>query len=184
MIGIKPIHLQSGDERAKNISYEDCCIDIGAKSKEESKQHVKLGEYAVFTTEFGPFGAAYNVKADIGIALEGTICADMPGVPKHLRATEVGKGPAVSIMDKTSIFNADIARAIMKVAEDKGTPCQQRRAIAGGNDAGAIHMSGESAKVATVSVPCRYIHSSVSVASLNDYENTIKLLVEYLKTVK
>lgn len=230
VIGVKPIHLQSAAERTKNLSYGDCCIDIGSNSKEETKKYVSMGDYAVFDTVYGEFGeglikgkafddrmgcyvliealkenyncdlyavfnvqeevgergafvAAYGVKADIGIALEGTICADMPSVTPHLRATEVGKGPALSIMDRTSIFNEDIAEDIMKVAEEKVIPYQRRRAIAGGNDAGAIHMSGEGAKIATLSVPCRYIHSSVSVASLQDVENTKKLLVEYLKTL-
>ncbi|GLC30631.1 M42 family metallopeptidase [Clostridium omnivorum] len=231
VIGVKPIHLQSSDDRKKNFSYDDCCIDIGSNSKEETKALVELGDFAVFPTEFSEFGegllkgkafddrmgcavliellkenydcdlyavfnvqeevgergaftAAYGVKPDIGIALEGTICADMPNIPKHMRATEIGKGPAVSIMDNTSIFTEEISKAIIKVAEEKDIPYQLRRAIAGGNDAGAIHMSGEGAKVATVSVPCRYIHSSVSVASKSDYENTVKLMVEFLKTIK
>jgi endoglucanase len=176
-----------GEGLYKGKAFDDrvgCAVLI-----EALKESYDCDLYGVFNVqeevgERGAFVAAFNVKADIGIALEGTICADMPNVPKHLRATEVGKGPAISIMDKTSIFNTDIAREIMKLGEEKGIPYQQRRAIAGGNDAGAIIMSGEGAKVATISVPCRYIHSSVSVASKSDYENTVKLLVEYLKTIK
>ncbi|SKA79297.1 endoglucanase [Clostridium sp. USBA 49] len=231
VIGFKPIHLQSSEERKKAVSYSDCCIDIGSKSKEETEKLIEIGEFAVFDTEFSEFGnglykgkafddrigcavliealkenyecdiygvfnvqeevgergafvSAFNIKADIGIVLEGTICADMPNVLKHLRATEIGKGPAISIMDKTSIFNNDIAMEIMKVCDEKKIPYQKRRAIAGGNDAYAIQSSGEGAKVATISVPCRYIHSSVSLASKSDYENTVKLLIEYLKTIK
>lgn len=230
VIGLKPIHLQSAEERTKNIKYSDCCIDMGAKSKDEAKKLVPLGEYAVFTTEFQEFGnglikgkafddrvgckvlieilkenyecdlygvfnvqeevgergaftSAYKIQPDIGIALEGTICADMPNIPKHLQATTVGKGPAISIMDRTSLFNRDMIDEMVNVAEKNNIPYQFRRAMAGGNDAGAIHMSGEGAKVATVSVPCRYIHSSVSVCSLKDIENAEKLLKEYLKTI-
>lgn len=176
-----------GEGLYKGKAFDDrmgCAVLI-----EALKQNYDCDLYGVFNVqeevgERGAFVAAFNVKADIGIALEGTICADMPNVPKHLRATEVGKGPAISIMDRTSIFNSDIAREIMKLGDEKGIPYQQRRAIAGGNDAGAIIMSGEGAKVATISVPCRYIHSSVSVASKSDYENTVKLLIEYLKTIK
>ena len=230
VIGFKPIHLQSGDERKKNVKASQCCIDIGLNSKEETKKLIKLGEFVVFDMKYGEFGdglvkgkafddrmgcavaieilkenyncdlyvsfnvqeevgergtyvSAFDIQPEIGVALEGTICADMPNIPKHLRATEIGKGPALSIMDKTSIFNDEILRSIIKIAEDKEIPYQLRRAIAGGNDAGAILMSGEGAKVATVSVPCRYIHSSVSVASLEDYKNTVRLMVKWLKTV-
>lgn len=176
-----------GDGLYKGKAFDDrmgCAVLI-----EALKENYDCDLYGVFNVqeevgERGAFVAAFNVKADIGIALEGTICADMPSVPRHLRATEVGKGPAISIMDRTSIFNADIAMEIMRIGDEKGIPYQRRRAIAGGNDAGAIIMSGDGAKVATISVPCRYIHSSVSVASHWDYENTVKLLTEYLKSVK
>ncbi|WP_027633603.1 M42 family metallopeptidase [Clostridium hydrogeniformans] len=230
VIGIKPIHLQSQEERNKNMQYKNLCIDIGANSKKEAMEVVDLGEYVVFNTKLEEFGenlikgkafddrmgcyvlieilkenyncdlygvftvqeeigdrgayvSAYNVMPDIGIVLEGTICADMPYISPHLRATEVGKGPAISIMDRTSIFNDDIAKEIMEVGKVKNIPYQRRRAIAGGNDAGAIIMVGEGAKVATISVPCRYIHSSISVASKEDIENTKNLVMEYLKTL-
>jgi putative aminopeptidase FrvX len=153
------------------------------------KENYNCDLYGVFNVqeevgERGAFVAAYGVKPDIGIALEGTICADMPNVPKHLRATEIGKGPAISIMDNTSIFNAAISKEIIRVAEENKIQYQLRRAVAGGNDAGAIHMSGIGAAVATVSVPCRYIHSSISIASKTDLENTKKLMIKYLKQIR
>lgn len=230
VIGLKPIHLQSAQERKANITLDKCCIDIGSNSEEETRKIVELGDYAVFETEFSQFGenlvkgkalddrigcavlaealkekyscdlygsfnvqeevgergalvAAYGVNPDIGIALEGTICADMPNVPEDENATVVGNGPAISIMDRTSIFNTDISDSIMDVAKSFKIPYQKRRAIAGGNDAGAMVLSGDGAKVATISVPCRYIHSSVSVASIDDFENAQKLLINYLKTM-
>lgn len=230
VIGAKPIHLQSKEERLKGLTYEDCCIDIGAYSRAEAENLIELGEYVVFDTEYDEFGeglvkgkafddrmgclilmealkenysadiygvfavqeevgergsfiSSLNVNADIGIALEGTICADMPNIPRHLSATEVGKGPAISITDRTSIFDADIAQDIMELGDDLGIIYQRRKAIAGGNNAATFHGTGEGAKIATLSVPCRYIHSSVSVASKKDIENTIKLLVAYLKTL-
>ena len=150
------------------------------------KENYNCDLYGVFNVqeevgERGAYASAYGIKPDIGIALEGTICADMPSVPRHLMATEIGKGPAISIMDNTSIFNGTISKEIIKVAEENKIEYQLRRAVAGGNDAGAIHMSGEGAAIATVSVPCRYIHSSISVASKSDLENTKKLMIEYLK---
>jgi putative aminopeptidase FrvX len=230
VIGLKPIHLQSAKERKKNISYSQCCIDIGANSEEDARKYVKLGNYAIFDTKFSEFGeglikgkafddrmgcavlieilkenyncdlyaafnvqeevgdrgaliAAYEVKPDIGVALEGTICADMPSVPKHLSATIIGKGPAISIMDRTSIFNKEITMSIVNAAEENNIPYQYRRATAGGNDAGAMVLSTDGCKVATVSVPCRYIHSSISAASQEDFNNTVKLMKMWIKTL-
>lgn len=230
VIGVKPIHLLSDEEKNKNFTYGDYCIDIGADSKEEARKIVELGEFAIFTTKFESFGeglvkgkafddrmgcgvllevlkekyncdlyasfsvqeeigergafvSAFQVQPDIGIALEGTICADMPNIPDHLKATEIGKGPVISIMDKTSIFNEKLSDEFIKTAAEKDIPYQFRKAVAGGNDAGAIRTSGTGAAVMTISVPCRYIHSSVSVASLADYGNAIRLLTQYLKTL-
>ena len=229
VVGLKPIHLQSSEEREK-FSYENSCIDIGAKSKAEAKKLVTLGDYAVFDTKFEVFGegllkgkalddrvgcavlvdilkenyscdlygvfnvqeetgmrgayvSAFNVQPDLGIALEGTICADMPNIAENSRATELRKGPAISIMDSTSIFDFELVSAIRKLAEKNKIPYQLRKATAGGNDAGAIQASAEGARVVTVSVPCRYIHSSVSLCSEQDFENTKKLVIEYLKTI-
>ena len=175
-----------GEGLFKGKAFDDrmgCAVLI-----EILKENYECDLYGVFNVQEeigdrGAFVAAYNVKPDIGIVLEGTICADMPGIPAHLRATEIGKGPAISIMDKTSLFDDRLSRAIMKAAEEREIPYQLRRAIAGGNDAGAIHMSGEGAVVATVSVPCRYIHSSISIASKDDYENTKRLMIEFLKGI-
>jgi putative aminopeptidase FrvX len=175
-----------GDGLVKGKAFDDrmgCAVAI-----EILKGNYNCDLYVSFNVqeevgERGAYVSAFNVNPDIGVALEGTICADMPNIPKNLSATEIGKGPALSIMDRTSIFNDEILKEIIKIAEEKNIPYQLRRAIAGGNDAGAILMSAEGAKVATVSVPCRYIHSSVSVASMEDYKNTVTLMMEWLKTV-
>ena len=155
---------------------------------EALKESYDCDLYGVFAVQEeigdrGSYAASYNIMPDIGVALEGTICADMPSVPSYQSATTVGLGPAISIMDATSIFNDDIANDIIKVAEKENIKYQRRRAVAGGNDAGAISMVGNGAKVATISVPCRYIHSSISVASKEDIDNGIKLLKAYLKTL-
>lgn len=175
-----------GEGLVKGKAFDDrmgCAVAI-----EILKENYNCDLYVSFNVqeevgERGTYVSAFNIQPDIAVALEGTICADMPSIQKHLSATEIGKGPALSIMDRTSIFSHEILRSITKVAKEKDIPYQLRRATFGGNDAGAILMSGEGAKVATVSVPCRYIHSSVSVASIEDYKNTVRLMVEWLKTV-
>ncbi|MBC8062725.1 MAG: M42 family metallopeptidase [Clostridiaceae bacterium] len=229
VIGLKPIHLQSEEEK-RNFSYKTCCIDIGAIGKEEAKKSVALGEYAVFDTVFETFGegfvkgkalddrvgcsiliellkenytcdlygvfnvqeetgsrgayvSAYNIEPELGVILEGTICADMPNIPKYLTATELRKGPAISMMDSGSIFDYEVVSSLRKLAEKNKIPYQLRKAVAGGNDASSIQGSGEGARVVTISVPCRYLHSSVSVCSIQDYENTKKLAISYLKTI-
>jgi putative aminopeptidase FrvX len=51
----------------------------------------------------------------------------------------------------------------------------------GGNDSGNIHTKKEGSITATISVPCRNIHSPTSVMSKKDYDNTYRLLRAIIK---
>ncbi|MEA5094349.1 MAG: M42 family metallopeptidase [Sedimentibacter saalensis] len=136
--------------------------------------------YGVFTVmeEVGCRGAvtaAYALEPDLGIVIEGTVCADMPGIDEHSKSTIIGSGAALSIMDNSTIYDIDIVRAAVKIAEENNISYQYRKSSAGGNDAGAIHKTKDGSKVMAISVPCRYIHSAVNVASKNDYNSVVNL---------
>lgn len=144
--------------------------------------------YGVFSVQEeiksrGAYVSAYNINPDVALIIEGTVCNDMPNVDENLNVTKLGKGPAISIMDTSSIFDHNIIKQLQKIAIENNIPYQIRESSASYNDAGSYLMSGKGAKVATIAVPCRYIHSSVSVCSLEDYKNTIKLASEYLKSL-
>ncbi|MBE5819116.1 MAG: M42 family peptidase, partial [Clostridiales bacterium] len=69
---------------------------------------------------------------------------------------------------------------IIAAAQENGITYQIKRAAFGGNDAGIIRTTADGTATAVISVPCRYIHSPVSVASWDDYNNTVKLIDAYL----
>ncbi len=56
VIGAKPIHKSTSAETEQVIKKEDLTLDIGAKSKEEALEAVKIGDYASFATEFSRLG--------------------------------------------------------------------------------------------------------------------------------
>ncbi len=137
--------------------------------------------YAVFTVmeEIGLVGAgpaAYEVNPDISLVLEGTLCYDMPKLDTHLIPTYLNKGPAISLIDRSTVYNPKFREKIVKIAEKNNIPYQYRKTAMGGNDSGKIHTSREGSITTTISVPCRYIHSPASVMSKNDYNNTYALL--------
>lgn len=143
--------------------------------------------YGVFTVmeEVGLVGAgpaAYAVEPDIALILEGTLCYDIPKLDSHLIPTKLGKGPAISLMDRTTIYNKKLRDKIVEIAKDENIPFQYRKTSMGGNDSGKIHISKTGVVTATISVPCRYIHSPASVMSKTDYNNTFKLLESILKS--
>ena len=136
--------------------------------------------YGVFTVmeEVGCRGAqtaAYQLEPDYAIVLEGTVCADMPEVKDHSKVTLIGKGAALSLMDSSTIYDINEVRNVENIALKNNIPCQMRGSSSGGNDAGVIHKTKEGAKVVAISIPCRYIHSSVNVASKHDYNSVVSL---------
>ncbi len=63
VIGAKPIHLQTAEERSVVLKFSELYIDIGAKSRQEAEQFVSLGDVASFCTAFTPIGTKVAAKA-------------------------------------------------------------------------------------------------------------------------
>lgn len=118
-----------------------------------------------------------SIPFDVGIVLEGTAANDLGDVPVQQQVANVGRGVVLSHMDHASIAHPALRALIEDVATQKGIPCQPKRYISGGNDAGALQRGMDGRATAVLSVPCRYIHSPSSVASLSDIQSQIDLVL-------
>lgn len=180
----EPVFFGENKIKAKALDDRAGCVVL----MELLKEVWPFELYACFTVqeEVGLRGArvaANRVKPDVGIVLEGTTCADVPQVKKHEMSTVMGEGPTLSFADRTSIADRDLLSHFQKTAEEEGIPYQWKRTTTGGNDAGRIQTSGTGVKTLTVSVPCRYIHSPVSVLDISDLENMLNLVSKALHTL-
>jgi putative aminopeptidase FrvX len=63
VIGSKPIHLQSQEERKTPLKLDQLFIDIGASNKEEVQKHIKIGDYATFESKYVDMGKYIKSKA-------------------------------------------------------------------------------------------------------------------------
>ncbi|RLE36604.1 M42 family peptidase [Candidatus Acetothermia bacterium] len=124
--------------------------------------------------------AAFSIKPDLALALEGTIGADMPGVPEESQPVRLGRGPAISVADRSIIVSRRVIEGLEGAAEEEAIPYQYKLPTYGGTDAGAIHLTRGGVPAGVVSVPCRYIHSPISTLRLNDLENTVRLVERFL----
>lgn len=127
--------------------------------------------------------AAFRIEPDLAFALEGTVCDDTPKKVDVSPTTELGKGPAITIMDRSFIADRRLVRILMDCAEAERIPFQIKQPGGGGTDAGAIHLSKTGVPSATVSVPCRYIHTPVSLLSLNDFDGVVALMKATLHAI-
>lgn len=176
-----------GDNKFKGKALDDrvgCAVLMNLLSLEP-----EFPVYYVFTVqeEVGLRGAevaAYGIKPDLGLVFEGTSAGDVPEFKEHQASTRVGAGPAITFMDRSVMVNKKIIDRLVETAKTAGIPYQFRQMTTGGTEAGAISLAQEGAPAGTLSVPCRYIHSPVSVMSMDDFHHTIKLAGEFLKTLK
>lgn len=185
--------VQIGDYAAFDTQYEQLgentfkakAIDDRAGCAilaELMKKEVKYDTYFCFTTqeEVGLRGArvaAHKINPDIALVIESTTCSDVYGFEKHEHVTSMGGGAAVTFMDRTTIVNRDFYKWLYSIAEENGIKVQFKRSTSGGNDAGRIHLQREGIKTASISVPCRYLHSPCGIASIEDIK-AVKSLAE------
>ena len=75
-------------------------------------------------------------------------------------------------------------RALAKeTAARRGIPAQDKRAVAGGTDAGPIHTACGGVPCLTMAAPCRYIHSPASLCRLSDIDALGALTLALLEEI-
>lgn len=152
------------------------------------KGHYDCDIYGCFTVqeEVGLKGAktaSFQVMPDIALILEGTTCYDVPDTQEQSMSTRCGKGPALTIMDRSVIADRDLVKLIAQTAEQNHIPYQYKQTITGGTNAGRIQVNGTGTKVAVMAVPCRYIHTPVSVMDKSDFTHMIDLAKKVLEAL-
>ncbi len=138
---------------------------------------------AVFTSQEevglrGARAAAFSIEPDMGIALDVTLAGDTPKGDKI--AIELGKGPAVKIMDSSLVCTPMIVEKLEAAAERASVRWQREVLTLGGTDAAAIQSAKGGRPAGVVSIPCRYTHSATETISVSDAENAVTLLKSFL----
>jgi len=142
--------------------------------------------YAVATVqeEVGLRGArvaGYGVNPDIGVALDVTVAADVPGSKGYEQVTCLGQGTAIKVKDSSHICNPKLVRAFRQIAEERNIPYQLEVLPRGGTDGAGIQMAREGKAAITLSIPTRYLHSVVEASHRDDIQASVDLLAAYLE---
>lgn len=167
----------NGLVKAKALDDRIGCAVMCALCKEDE---FECDTYFVFTVgeEVGGVGAAAAanaVKPDVCLVLEGTTASDIYGNDGADKVCSLRCGPVCPFMDGGTLYDAKLYESIMKIAKENSIPCQAKTRVAGGTDASKIQKTGSGNRVAALSLPCRYIHTSASVASVTDMQNMYRL---------
>lgn len=136
--------------------------------------------YFVFTSqeEVGIRGsqtAAFSISPDYGIAVDVTDVGDVPGCdPMEIK---LGKGAAIKIKDSSAICSPAMVNYLKNIAVENKIHHQLEILPAGGTDTRSLLLSASGAIAGAVSVPTRYIHTTVETIDMKDYNACLKLLV-------
>ncbi len=146
--------------------------------------------YLVASTqeEYGLRGAGpalFEIEPRVGLALEGTVASDTPGLKlaSNLSATKQGGGPEIRLSDSRMLSDRQLADFLIQVARDSQIPHQVIVKNLGTTDATAMQVSASGVRTCAVSVPTRFIHAPISIARKTDIGHTIDLIAAFLERV-
>lgn len=131
------------------------------------------------TSMRGAYYAGARIKPTCALAVDVTWASDCPGTdPATTGEVKVGGGPVICM---GSAVNKKMNRLLGQVAAEQGIEIQWE--LAGGRtgtDGDVVNTTGEGVPMALVSIPLRYMHSSVEVGSWKDLENCIELIARFI----
>lgn len=187
---IKQDFSELGNSLVKGKALDNrvgCAVLIEVLKQAQSRATI----YGVGTVqeEVGLKGAktsAFSINPDMALALDVTISGDHPGIKEEEAPAKAGKGPAIILTDASGrgiITHPQIKKLLISTAEEEEIPYQLEVSDGGTTDATAIHLTRQGIPTGVISTPTRYIHTPVSVVSLDDMENTVKLILAVLKRI-
>jgi putative aminopeptidase FrvX len=122
--------------------------------------------------------SAYSLNPDVAIAVDVTFATDQPGLSEQeLGRHRFGGGP---VLTRGSTLDPRVFELLYEAGEAEGIPFTvTASARATGTDADAFHITRAGIPTSVVSVPLRYMHSSVEMMQLDDVENAAKLIAAF-----
>ncbi len=147
--------------KGKTLDFDLCCLF--STQEELGMRGAKAG--------------AHGVEAKYAIVLDVTHGAT-PDAPKH-KTLEMGKGAAIGVGPN---FNRALTQKLINTANEYEI-AHQLEAIPGnsGTDAWAIQVSRGGVATALVSLPLKYMHSSIETLLMSDAESIVELLARFIE---
>ncbi len=124
--------------------------------------------------------AAFRLEPDVALVIDVTYATDVPGGdPKRSGKIELGSGVAI---ERSPVVNRHVSDLLIQAAEEEGIA--HTIEVSPGRtmtDADAVYIARGGVPTGLLSIPLRYMHSPCEVASLEDLEATIQLVVAFAR---
>jgi putative aminopeptidase FrvX len=159
-----------------------------ARLVKENKKKLPFGLYIVNSVqeEIGLRGAemiAHKIKPDVAIITDVTHDTSTPMINKIVQGDiQCGKGPVISY---APAVQNNLNKVLLNAAQENNIPFQrQASSRSTGTDTDAFAYSNDGVVSALISLPLRYMHTTVEMIHKEDVENVIRLIYESLMDIK
>lgn len=154
----------------------------------EADERPEATVYAVNAVqeEIGGHGArmvAYRLRPTLAVVLDVTHATDSPGISKEKHGrVRLGGGPAVT---HGTANHPKVVERLLAVAEAEDLPIQHEASSRfTGTDTDDIFASRSGIPSALVSLPMRYMHSTIEMVDLEDVARCITLLAAFARSIR
>src|SRR5699024_7935666 len=117
----------------------------------------------------------------IGFGVDVGIAGDTPGISDKEADSKLGEGPQIILYDASMISHKGVRDLVVDTAEENNIPYQYDSIAGGGTDSGAIHLTANGVPSLSITIATRYTHSHAAILHRDDFDNSVKLIVEIIK---
>lgn len=186
MVTFKPSlkEMQGNKISSKSLDDRSGVLTLLEIMKELDKVYFEHDVFFVATVQeelhlVGAVTASYAIRPDAAVVID-VGHGDMPDASKDDTYT-LGKGPAIGIGPN---LHKKLTRKIMDVAKDENIAYQIDVEPGNtGTEAWATQVSREGIPTVLLSIPLRYMHTTIETLHLNDIKNTARLTARYIAAI-
>lgn len=179
---VSPISLLNDRFTCSSTDNRACCALLIRIAELIKASPVKSGVTLAFTSQEETYGkgastAAFSVEPDEAVAVDVSF-ASQRGVAEY-ESGKLGGGGMICI---SPVLSRKMSYRLISLAKEKDIPFQLE--VTGsltGTNADKISIVKSGIPTAVVSVPQRNMHTGAEIVSLDDIENTARLIYEYIK---
>lgn len=165
------------DDRAGIAVVYECIKELQKINHEPDVYFVSTVQEEVSMS--GALVSAYGINPDIGIAVDVGF-GHTPELTKS-NSIELGKGPGITLGGN---IHPGLRKKLTDVANEYNIPFQMEISPGPtGTDARAIQITRDGIPSLVLSIPLRYMHTSVEVIDMDDIKHTAKLLAFFISSI-
>ena len=125
---------------------------------------------------------SYRLKPSVAVVLDVTHATDSPGIDRNNHgSTKLGNGPTVT---HGTANHPEVVKRLTALANELEIPIQhQASSFTTGTDTDHVYAMRGGVPSALLSLPMRYMHSTVEMVDLSDVDQCVVLLTQFVRSV-